>query len=107
MAMHASTGFLALLVSTSFLLQAKPSVLHRSKEGATPGLEVSGPVLPQQLKQLCSLLKDTQGGSFHLNCDVHEPTAVFNTVANDADCEPTTLRSVSCSAGSYSFSKLT
>lgn len=41
-------------------------------------LEISGPILPGCLYELCHLLKESQGGDFKATFFVHQPSVAFN-----------------------------
>ncbi|XP_078617520.1 protein downstream neighbor of Son-like [Branchiostoma floridae x Branchiostoma japonicum] len=47
-------------------------------------LEVSGPLLPLHVRQLCSLFQHTQHGEFSATFSTHEATAAFNRI-NDRE----------------------
>lgn len=42
-------------------------------------LEVTGPIMPHNVHSLCSLLRRTQEGSFHMALSNHEATAPFTS----------------------------
>ncbi|XP_066275530.1 protein downstream neighbor of Son-like [Branchiostoma lanceolatum] len=66
-------------------LKVKQGSIRQTEAGKLTqvnSLEVSGPLLPLQVKQLCSLFQHSQQGDFSATLSTHEATAAFNRINN-------------------------
>ena len=63
--------------------QIKSGVLKQQSHGASlqevSSLEVTGPIMPHNIHDLCALLSTTQDGAFHMALSNHDATAPFTT----------------------------